>query len=707
MSAPPKTLLVALAGNPNSGKTSLFNHLTGLRQRIGNYPGITVEKVQGTVKLNDGSEASLLDLPGCYSLYSRAPDERIARDALLGLVEGTARPDVVLAVADASNLERNLYFVTQLLETGMPVVVALNMIDVAEQHGRPVDAAVLEEELGVPVVPVIARTGHNFDRLKAALSEARVAGRIWQMDEAVEDILAELREAVRSADIVPKGAREGEALRLMCHARDEDPYLQRGGAPLREAVDRARAKLEEAGIDRAALEAEYRYALAKRVSDRAHRSESRTRDRSASWDRILTHKILGPILYLVIMGVIFQAVYSWAVPFMDWIDAGTTWTGEKVTELLGEGMLTSLLVDGVLAGVGGIIIFLPQICLLFLFLTLLEDIGYLSRAAFLVDRVMRGVGLHGKAFIPLMSSFACAIPGIMATRTIENRRERLVTMLVAPLISCSARLPVYALLIAAFIPDPFWGGVTLLSMYVLSVVAALGAAWVLRKTVVTGEPSTFIMELPSYKMPGWRHVLRTVGNRGWVFVKQAGTIILAISVVLWALATFPQSEEIQQQAEVRKQTEPADVVDNWAQSEQVRQSYAGRMGIALEPAIEPLGFDWRIGIGLVTSFAAREVLVSTLGVVFSVGEADETSSALRDKLIQAKKPDGTKAYTMLTAISLMVFFVLACQCMSTLAVLKRETNSWRWPVFCFVYMTALAYVGSLVVYQGGLALGFA
>ncbi|MHC4849455.1 MAG: FeoB small GTPase domain-containing protein, partial [Planctomycetota bacterium] len=337
MSAPPKTLLVALAGNPNCGKTSLFNHLTGLRQRIGNYPGITVEKVQGTIKLDDQRSAALLDLPGCYSLYSTAPDERIARDALLGLVEGTERPDIILAVADASNLERNLYFVTQLLETGMPVVVALNMVDLAEQHGRPVDAAALEEDLGVPVVPIIARTGHNFDRLKQALSEARVAGRLWKMEDRVEVILAEMREAVRTADVVPEGAREGEALRLMCHARDEDPYLERGGAPLREAVDRARASMEEAGVDRAALESEYRYALCQRFADRAIKVKTQTRDRSAALDRVLTHKVFGPILYIAIMGVIFQSDYSWAVPFMDWIDAGTTWTGAMLTELMGEG----------------------------------------------------------------------------------------------------------------------------------------------------------------------------------------------------------------------------------------------------------------------------------------------------------------------------------------------------------------------------------
>jgi len=526
------------------------------------------------------------------------------------------------------------------------------------------------------------------------------------MPTIAETALSDLRGVVHDTGIVPAAAEEGEAIRLLCHARDEDPYLARGGDTLRVALHKARDTLIEANIDREALESEFRYALCHHIVEQAQTTTNTGRDRSEALDRVLTHAVLGPILYLVIMALIFQGVYSWAIPFMDGIDEGMRWLGKHVASLMGEGMLTDLLVDGVLAGVGGILVFLPQICLLFFFLTLLEDIGYMARAAFLADRVMRSVGLHGKAFIPLMSSFACAIPGIMATRSMDSRRDRLVTMLIAPLISCSARLPVYALLIAAFIPRAYQG-LTLLSMYVLSVVAALGAAWILRRFVVRGEPSTFLMELPSYKVPSWRHVFRTVGSRGWIFVRQAGTVILAISVILWFLAAFPKSEEVRQQAAQRiEQGEDADEVANWAGGEQLRRSYAGRMGLMIEPAIRPLGFDWRIGVGLVTSFAAREVLVSTLGIVFSVGDTDESSEALRDRLKAARLPDGSKAYNGLVAVSIMVFFVLACQCMATLAVIKRETNTWRWPIFCFVYMTVLAWIGSFIVYQGGLALGF-
>jgi len=709
LSAAPESAAVerlALAGNPNSGKTSVFNRLTGLRHRIGNYPGVTVERVEGKVALDDGSTALVVDLPGCYSLFSNAPDERIARDSLLGLLPDAEVPDVVMVVVDASNLERNLYFATQLLETGLPVCVALNMMDVAERHGKPVDAVALGEELGVPVVPVVARTGQNLDALRAAILQARVGQRLWRMPASAEAALAGLRVAVRDAGVVPATAEEGEALRLLCHARDEDPYLARGGDALRVAVHKARDALVEAGIDREALESEFRYALCHHIVEKVQTTTATGRDRSEAVDSVLTHAVIGPIVYLATMALIFQGVYAWAGPFMEGIDTGMGWLGQRLAEMLGEGMLTDLLVDGVLAGVGGILIFLPQICLLFFFLTLLEDVGYMARAAFLADRVMRGVGLHGKAFIPLMSSFACAIPGIMATRSMDSRRDRLVTMLIAPLISCSARLPVYALLIAAFIPSGYQG-LTLLSMYVLSVLAALGAAWVLNRFVVRGEPSTFLMELPSYKVPSWRHVFRTVGNRGWVFVRQAGTVILAISIILWFLATFPKSEEIEEQAEQRiEQGEDADAVANWAAGEQLRHSYAGKMGLMLEPAIRPLGFDWRIGVGLVTSFAAREVLVSTLGIVFSVGEADESSVALRDRLQAARLPNGKKAYDGLVAVSIMVFFVLACQCMATLAVIKRETNSWRWPAFVFVYMTTLAWIASFIVYQGGLALGF-
>jgi len=696
----------ALAGNPNSGKTSVFNALTGLRRKVGNYPGITVERVEGTLVMPDGRAARLVDLPGCYSLFPRSQEERVARNVLIGLDKEIPRPDAVIAVVDASNLERNLYLATQLLEIGLPVVIALNMVDVADRRGQPVDAALLEAELGVPVVPVVGRSGKNVDALKEALGRATTPGRAWSMPIEGELALDGLTKAVVAADVVPLGASEGEALRLMTQARDDDPFLERGGTDLRAALETARGALANAGIDREALEAECRYGLCREVAGRVRHGERKGTTRSERLDRALTHRVLGPLFFLLIMGGLFQSVYAWAEPFMGWIEALTAWFGGVVSQLMGPGMLTDLMVDGVVAGVGNVLIFLPQICLLFFFLTILEDLGYLARAAFLVDRVMRSVGLSGKAFVPLMSSFACAVPGIMSARTIENRRDRMVTILVAPLMSCSARLPVYALLIGAFIPSGYQG-VTLLSMYGLSVGMALFVAMILRRTLFRGEASTFLLELPAYRMPSARQVLRTVGSRGWIFVRQAGTIILAISIVLWFLAYFPRDDTLAARAAQRVEAGAnADEIAHWRSSEQLRYSMAGRMGHFIEPVIEPLGFDWKTGVGLIASFAAREVMVSTLGIVYSVGEADEESVGLREKLKNDRRPDGTPVFTVLSSVSLMVFFVLACQCMSTLAIVRRETNSWRWPLFMFVYMTVLAWVGSLAVYQGGLLLGF-
>jgi len=699
--------LIALAGNPNSGKTSLFNALTGLRLRVGNYPGVTVERVEGRIRLGDAEQARLLDLPGCYSLVARSDDERIARDVLLGTLPGADRPDVVVAVVDASNLERNLYFATQLLETGLPVCVALNMVDVAERAGVPVDPSVLERELGVPVVPVVGRTGRNLDGLRGAILRARRGRRRLVLPAAAEAPLARLREAVARAKVVDPAAEEGEALRLLCHARPADPFLARGGAPLRTALEEARAEIAAEGLDVGELEAEARYALcgalARAATGNARAPGSPVTERI---DRFATHRLLGPILYLALLALIFTSVYSWAEPLMGLIGDAKGWLARAVASALGPGMLTDLLTDGVIEGVGTVLEFLPQIAILFLFLTMLEDLGYLARAAFLVDRVMRAVGLHGKAFIPLMSSFACAIPGIMATRTIENRRDRLVTILVAPLMSCSARLPVYALMIGAFIPAG-WRSATLLGLYLLSIVAALGAAAVLRGTLFRGETSAFLLELPPYKLPRLRHVLRQVLARCGVFVRQAGTVILAISVLLWVLAYFPRSDAIAAEAASRiERGEPEKEVRRWEAREQCAQSFAGRLGKAIEPAIRPLGFDWKLGVGIVSSFAAREVLVSSLGIVYGVGEPGESDLELREKLRAERRPDGSPAFTWLHALSLMVFFVLACQCMSTLAVVKRETNSWRWPLFMLGYMTVLAYAGSLAVFQLGRALGW-
>jgi ferrous iron transport protein B len=697
--APTGRPVIVLAGNPNCGKTSVFNALTGLRRKVGNYPGITVDRVEGDFRLADGRKARLVDLPGCYSLLPRGEDERLARGVLLGLDPRLPEPDVVVAVLDASNLERNLYFATQLLDMRVPLVVALNMVDVAEERGIPVDAAALEASLGVPVVSVSGRTGANANALREAIGRAAAPGRLWSLSVDGETALDTLVQAILSEGVLPERIVEAEAVRLLFHGTDPAAH---GGV-----VGQVQAELDDAGVDRLALEAECRYLFCRDVARKARGDKApRGPSRSERVDRLLTHRVLGPIVFLGVMAAMFLAVFAGADEAMGAIETATGWLQGLVSEHLGEGILHDLLVDGVIAGVGNVLIFLPQICILFLFLAVLEDLGYMARAAFLIDRLMRGVGLSGKAFVPLMSSFACAIPGIMSARTIESRRDRLVTILVAPLMSCSARLPVYVLLIGAFIPVGLQS-LTMLSMYMLSVVAALGVAFVLRRTMFKGEEAPFLLELPPYRRPIVKTVVRTVMGKGWVFVREAGTIILAISVLLWFLAYFPKDDTLSTEAAQRVEAgeDPA-VVADWEASAQLEQSYVGRLGHVIEPIIEPLGYDWKTGVGLIASFAAREVLVSTLGVIHSVGDADEESVSLRERMRADTKADGSPVHTPLTSISLMVFFVLACQCMSTLAVVKRETNSWRWPIFMLVYMTVLAYVASLVVYQGGLALGF-
>jgi len=691
--------VIVLAGNPNCGKTSLFNALTGMRRKVGNYPGITVDRIEGAITLVGGTKARLIDLPGCYSLLPRGEDERLARGVLLGLDPRLPRPTAVIAVLDASNLERNLYFATQLLDMRVPVVVALNMMDVAEKRGLAIDVAALEEALGVPVVPVVGRTGANVDDLRVALTRAATPGRLWSLSAEGEEALDDLVQAIHAAGELPEHIAEAEAVRLLFHGSDPDA--------LDGAVGRAQASLDDAGVDRLALEAECRYMFCRDAARKARRDEPpRGPSRSERIDRLLTHRVLGPLVFLGVMATMFLAVFAGADGAMGAIEDATAWFQTQISGLLGDGILHDLVIDGIIAGVGNVIIFLPQICILFLFLAVLEDLGYMARAAFLIDRLMRGVGLSGKAFVPLMSSFACAIPGIMSARTIESRRDRLVTILVAPLMSCSARLPVYVLLIGAFIPTGLQS-LTMLSMYMLSVVAALGVAFVLRRTLFKGEDAAFLLELPPYRKPILKTVLQTVAGKGWVFVREAGTIILAISILLWFLAYFPKDDEISVQAAQRIEAGADEAeIAQWEAGAQLEQSYIGRLGHAIEPVIAPLGYDWKTGVGLLASFAAREVLVSTLGVVYSVGEADEESVSLRERMRADRRPDGSPVHTPLTSISLMVFFVLACQCMSTLAVVKRETNSWRWPLFMLVYMTSLAYVASLAVYQGGVALGF-
>ncbi|HEX8292159.1 MAG TPA: ferrous iron transport protein B, partial [Pyrinomonadaceae bacterium] len=649
-------LVVALAGNPNAGKTSIFNALTGLRQKVANYPGVTVERKEGLWTLDAGRPpARLVDLPGLYSLDAASIDEEIARDILTGRVEGVPAPDVVVAVVDATNLERNLYLFTQLLEAGRPVVVALSMVDLAERSKLEVDAGRLGRALGVPVVPVTAKSGRGLEELGRAVLDAvgsRATGPRWRLSPPAE-------EEVRRLYAAGAASRE-EALRdLYSDELPEDPER-------REAVERARARLS--GSDprwwQEPLTARYRW-IEEATAEAVRGARSERPSSTERIDRFVTHRFYGPALLLLVMGVVFQAIFSWATLPMDLIDRGFGALGEGLRAQMPAGLLTDLVVDGVIAGVGGVLVFLPQILLLFFFIALLEDSGYMSRAAFLVDRLMRGVGLHGKAFMPLLSSFACAIPGIMATRTIENPKDRLATILIAPFMSCSARLPVYTLMIAAFFTEVRLFGfvpvgvLLMLSMYLLGIVVAVVVAWVLKHTILKAPPPPLVLELPPYRVPSLLNVLYTCRTRSWLFVKRAGTVILTISILLWALMTFPRSEakpvpdaeegaavQAMRETGVESRGEPAPLTakaggDTADEGAQLQQSYAGRLGHALEPLIRPLGFDWKMGIGLVASFAARETIVSTLSIVYNVskGDDDESRASLIGAVRNAKRPD--------------------------------------------------------------------
>lgn len=697
-----KTLTIALAGNPNAGKTSLFNSLTGMRQKVANYPGVTVERKEGVWILGNGQTARLIDLPGLYSLDATSIDERIARDVLTGQAQSIPRPDVILAVVDATNLERNLYLLTQLLEYGRPVVVALTMIDLAEQQQLHIDLESLAREIGVAVIPVRATQKRGLVELKEAVLRAAEGAEPpvlhWQFSVAAEQEINALSGGV--------AAQRQEAVRDLFSEEFGEHLL--ADSQRRRLVSGARARLKEANRDwwQEPLLARYRW-----IEDIVRRTVQGGHDHSQATeriDRILTNKFFGPVILLSIMLFVFQCIFSWARLPMDLIDHGFGSLGEMVRAAMPPGLLTDLLVDGVIAGVGGVLVFLPQIILLFTFIALLEDTGYMARAAFIMDRLMRGVGLHGKAFMPLLSSFACAIPGIMATRTIENPKDRIATIMIAPFMSCSARLPVYTLMIAAFFAERkvlgfiSVGALIIITMYILGIAVAIGVAWILKHTILKAPTPPLVMELPPYRMPHLRTILHSIFSRAMLFVRRAGTVILAISIILWVLATFPRLPV--EPSSSGNQTANAEATTN--AGEQLRQSYAGRAGRLIEPVIAPLGFDWKMGVGLISSFAARETLVSTLSIIYNADQSKDDESSPIEAVRNAKRADGSPAWTPLIAVSMMVFFVLACQCMSTVAVVRRETNSWRWPLFMVGYMTVLAYIASFITYQGGRLLGF-
>ena len=721
-------LVVALVGNPNIGKSTLFNALTGSNARVGNFPGVTVERKVGSA-IWDERCVTLIDLPGSYSLAPRSADEMVAVDVLLGRRGDTPKPDVILCILDASNLERNMYLFSQVRELGIPVVAVLNMIDLATRQGISIHVQQLADRLGVPVVLTEAHRGIGIEDIGAAAltaaghasSAASDAVFPGLVEQEVESLCLMFSDAtghppsflVRRA-LFDVGGYAEQAVQT--HLSGESLTLFRQG------IARSREKLAAAGIRFPAAEAKARYAWAKRqlasvITREPRKEEVAWSDRIDAW---LTSPILGAFVLFLCLFVVFQLLSSAAMPLQDGIESGVTWLGEQVSAVLPPGMLRSLLVDGVIAGVGGVIVFVPQIALLFFAIAALEDSGYMARAAFLLDKPMTAVGLSGKSFLPLMSSFACAVPGIMATRVIENRRDRLLTILVAPLMSCSARLPIYLLMTHTFVPDIRWlsGWISLrtlvlLGFYALGPVVAVPVAYFIRRVWLPGPPPPFVMELPPFKWPSIKVLWGRVRESVFAFLERAGTLIFAASVVVWAAGYFPANHSeihsLEKQIESLAKDDPN--VSNLearlhaAQSTAIEKSLLGQAGRLLAPAVAPLGWDWRIGVGVIASFPAREVIIAVLGSIYSLGPGAESSESseggLAAALRDAKWPDGRAVYTLPVALSIMVFFALCAQCVSTLSVMRRETNSWFWPTFAFLYMTALAYLGALVTYQIG------
>ncbi|NBV23216.1 MAG: ferrous iron transport protein B [Proteobacteria bacterium] len=782
---------VALTGNPNCGKTTLFNALTGLRAKVGNYAGVTVERKEGALKGAEG--ITIIDLPGTYSLSPKSLDEEVSRDILFHRLGDVPAPSLVVVVVDASNLERNLYYATQVIELGYPTILALNMTDVAEANGHHVDAAALARELGVPVLPLIASEGEGVgeltrqlvakigssrreeapssksqipnpkSELKPSLPAAAAAGKLFgALPAAFGAEVSKVAEALVKSFPQRQTSPHAEALLLLSDEKALASNTAHYPAELSAAVTAARTRLEAAGVDWRTVTIEARYGRIADIIAAAVTEETISHETmSDKLDQVFTHRVWGIAIFVGLMWLMFQTIFTFAKLPMDFLSNVVDGFGGWVRGLMAPGDLNDLLVNGVIKGVGAVVVFLPQILLLFFFISLLEDTGYMARAAFLMDRLMSRVGLHGKSFIPMLSSFACAIPGIMATRTIETPKDRLVTILVAPLMSCSARLPVYTVLIAACI-EPLnvkvlgvfpLGALTMLAMYLLGIVVALAMAWLFKKTLLKGETPMLIMELPPYKRPVATTILRHMWDRSKLFLRRAGTVILGINIVLWFLATYPRSEGITQEfLTKRNQTieatypgtifhvfdvmegkmtfteyfriratkfgdtkapalvEKLEALEKEEQGEKLRHSFAGRLGKLIEPAIEPLGFDWKMGIGIVASFAAREVFVSTMSVVYNVGDYDkasESSTASLAKIMhEEKREDGKPAYTPLVAVALMVFYVFALQCVSTIAVVRRETNSWKWPLIQWLYMGALAWGLAFLTYQGGKLLGW-
>ncbi|SOD80397.1 ferrous iron transport protein B [Spirosoma fluviale] len=696
---------IALVGNPNAGKSSLFNQLTGLRQKTGNFPGVTMDKKSGTWPIDAQYTATVIDLPGVYSIYPKSLDEQIVTDILANPAHPDY-PDVSVVVVDASNLHRNLLLFTQVADLGVPTVLALNMLDVAHQQSKVVNSVRLAMSLGVPVVRINARTGEGVDLLKKAvlgqIQEPVLPGKLFfdPADEA-SGLIADTKTQYKLTN-------NYLALQYIIQ-HDGFSFLNQ---PQRKALDVIIQKHQFSETTFQAGETITRYKriaaiVTEVVSDQRPANQPTW---SQKLDRVLLHPVWGYAIFGFVLLLIFQAIFAWAQPFMDAIDSGVAWLNGQLKESLPAGPLTDLLTDGVLAGLGGILVFIPQIAFLFLLIALLEESGYMSRVMVIMDRIMRKFGLNGRSVVPLISGVACAVPAIMATRSIGTRRDRLITILVTPLMSCSARLPIYTILIALVVPSTRILGVfnlqglALMGLYLLGLVSALLAAYVLKVLLRTKERGYFIMELPTFKLPRWNHVGLTVWESVRSFVWEAGRVILAISIVLWVVASYGPGNDMEEaEARVKQQnpTAASDALQDRIASERLEASYAGNFGHFIEPVIRPLGYDWKIGIALLSSFAAREVFVGTMSTIYSIGSgADEEGVTIRERLRQERNPEtGEAMYTPALAWSLLIFYVFAMMCMSTLAATQRETKTWKWPAVQLVYMMALAYVTAFATYQ--------
>ena len=718
-----RVVRVALCGNPNIGKSTIFNRLTGLRQKVANYAGVTVETHTGAFTTPDRPDVTfeITDVPGCYSLSALSPDEFIATRAIIGRSDDgvLAPPDLIVVTLDASTLARSLYLLAQVADAGRPMVAVLNLVDVAESKGIRVNPRKLSVRLRMPVVSTVASKGRGIEKLREVISRFDTippAEPIFSLGPQVDTFVAEELGTIASAH----SQTRPELIRAIFdrHGPAEERFLRLAGPVGRERLEELRRHLAEEHRGLPFAEA---YPLARAMAEIARdvivHARRQVSARSDRIDGVILHRVWGPLILCAVMALMFQAIFSWAAPAMAVIGAGMTWMGGVLGTAMAPGPLESLLVDGVIGGVGAVVIFLPQILILFFFLGLLEDSGYLPRAAFIVDRLFRWCGLSGKSFVPLLSSFACAIPAVMATRVIEDRRQRFLTILVAPLLTCSARLPVYALFIGAFVPLYSVGGVfnsrglTLLGLYALGVVVALLVSLVLSRTILRGKRETFVMELPTYKLPTLRNIWIRMSLASSSFLKRAGTVILALTIIVWAASYYPRNPALERAhqenlASINLKNTPDEVRGRLAQAERasfngtiIRNSYLGQIGVSLEPFFAPLGWDWRITIAALASFPAREVVVATLGAVYNLGDdVDESSASLVERMRESRWESGPRTgepvFGPSVALSIMVFFALCCQCLATVAVIRRETHSTGWAVFTFAYMTTLAYFGA-------------